>query len=759
MARNHWQQHLAVMREADRDMTALFDQLAGQVATLVLREAGPDGMVPRTRLRAIQEAAGQAVHALFLGRSRTGQPAPFDVVMGRVVPLSPYVTVLWGAVERATRVAVDQQAQIMRKALAGAPDVLLALQTARQNPFAVARLASEQAGFRPNPFAQYDPLHRFVHPDGYRLSDRIWRISGDARRRLDLLLQQQIAEGMGAFDMAKEIEQFLRVDRQIRRTNKPYGRDASYDAMRLARTEITAAGSRAGMMAAQMNPFVQEYEVVLSGSHPKVDVCDEEADGGPYPIEDTSHTPPFHPFCVTPGQLVETTQGPVPIEMVCDGDIVRTHTGAWGKVKKAWSRAFDGIVYKFSTEAGQFELTGEHPVLLARGWVKAEEIQVGDQVVYAQADALFDSVLPVSENMPAHRRESGIAAPVMGSLTRRVMPSSPIAFDSDLDFDQRKVQGETPDRIFSRIDDSASVQLVGHCAFDAGGDTVFSHRPYRLNGDVYSRIARSFCFGDFSPYFGTLSGIVVSGEIESRVSFAPSLTLGLAAGTVVLAPGDRDALTDGSKRNVAKEQQAAEHAESDTEFFADSGRSHLAYDIVFMQNGINGSSELLFNPQGMVFSGSNAVHSNVVAAGAFLHAPTDGANMLHIGNLSSLPLGSEWGTAPRNAGVGRVMTPPQARLYYTTVGEIGTRHYAGRVYNMSVDGDNSYTVNGACVHNCLCHLRWVLAPDSDAIIDEMRAQMGQGPDYGALVALVGPLLVDRFVRLLLDDVQEAELAL
>lgn len=76
---------------------------------------------------------------------------------------------------------------------------------------------------------------------------------------------------------------------------------------------------------------------------------------------------------------------------------------------------------------------------------------------------------------------------------------------------------------------------------------------------------------------------------------------------------------------------------------------------------------------------------------------------------------------------------------------------------MSVDGDNSYTVNGACVHNCLCRLRWVLAPDSDAIIEEMRAQL-HGADTAALVALVGPLLVDRFVRLLLDDVQEAELA-
>lgn len=301
MARNHWQQHLAVMRDADRDMAALFDQLAGQVATIVLREAGPDGTVPRTRLRAIQEASGAAVHALFLGRGRNGQPAPFDVVAGRVVPLSPYMTVLWGAVERATRVAVDQHAQIMRKHLNNAPDILLALQRAQQNPFAAARVASEQAGFRPNPFAQYDPLHRFVHPDGYRLSDRIWRMSGDTRRKLDLLLQQQIAEGMGAFEMAKELEQFLRVERQIRRTNKPYGRDASYDAMRLARTEITAAGSRAGLMAAQMNPFVQGADWVRSAARRPCSsgICDILEAGSPYTLENLPNIPgDSHPHCM-----------------------------------------------------------------------------------------------------------------------------------------------------------------------------------------------------------------------------------------------------------------------------------------------------------------------------------------------------------------------------------------------------------------------------------------------------------------------------
>lgn len=301
MARNHWQQFLAAMRAHEQAQTAAFAALSARIGDRLLREARADGKVPLTRRRVVREDVERMVTAHFLGASRDRSLAPFDVALGRVVPLSPYATALFASIADVTRIAVDQHAVMMERALADAPDVLLALRNARSNPFAVAKRAAEFEGWKLRPFLEYDPAHRFVWPDGYTLSNRIWRTSVETRRKIDALLAEGLAEGKGSLELSEELERFLQPGRGLRRTNKPYGRygsNASYDAMRLARTEITAAHSRAGFMSAQLNPFVQSYDVVLSGSHPKPDICDDVAAGGPYPMDDMEHLPPLHPQCL-----------------------------------------------------------------------------------------------------------------------------------------------------------------------------------------------------------------------------------------------------------------------------------------------------------------------------------------------------------------------------------------------------------------------------------------------------------------------------
>lgn len=299
MAPTHRQQFLTVMKSAELEFGALFAGLAARAADIVAREAREGGHVPATRSQAIRDAAGVEVTRLFLAPAGGGRAlVPFEVIYGRVLPRAPYMAALWTAVEAATRVAVDQQAFYMRRALKDAPDVLSAFLAANRNPFVAARTVSEQIRLRQSPFLSYDPLHRFVSPDGYTLSDRIWRVSGETRRRIDRLLEEAIAEGRGAREIAKELEKFLQPGRALIRTRKPYGTNGSFDAMRLARTEITAAHSRAGWMAAQLNPFVSGYEVVLSPAHKCCDICDEIADGGPYDLADQSYLPPFHPHCM-----------------------------------------------------------------------------------------------------------------------------------------------------------------------------------------------------------------------------------------------------------------------------------------------------------------------------------------------------------------------------------------------------------------------------------------------------------------------------
>ena len=151
----------------------------------------------------------------------------------------------------------------------------------------------------------YDALHAFVNTDGYRLSDRVWRADQVTRNRIDTLLAYEIRNGTAAVDIAKLLEQYLVPGREKIRTRKPYGKDGSYDALRLARTEVTAAAGRLTMAAAEANPFTRALQWALSLSHPDGINCECEdnasRDSGLGPgVYELGKVPryPAHPHCL-----------------------------------------------------------------------------------------------------------------------------------------------------------------------------------------------------------------------------------------------------------------------------------------------------------------------------------------------------------------------------------------------------------------------------------------------------------------------------
>jgi hypothetical protein len=164
----------------------------------------------------------------------------------------------------------------------------------------LAKLYKELRLFNPNPLSTYESAHTWVDPNGYRLSDRIWMAGVRTRMKVDALLAEAIREGMSATELARRLEQFLIPGRAKIRTDKPYGSDASFDAMRLARSEITRAHSAAALIAARTNPYVGSMDWRLSGSHPKPDICDDLEAGSPYAIEDYVPIPvaDSHPNCL-----------------------------------------------------------------------------------------------------------------------------------------------------------------------------------------------------------------------------------------------------------------------------------------------------------------------------------------------------------------------------------------------------------------------------------------------------------------------------
>jgi hypothetical protein len=285
MATSYRSRHLRVMRENERQMTALFAGLASYATSRIVRAADSEGNIPRSATYDLQRDIGDRIVRAFVGRNRAGEMAAYEVLPdGSVMPLSSYMRILWGSITDAMRIQVEQQAAMMDRLLPA--DLKLMLRTG---------MVREQV-FTPNPLADYDPPHLWVDPNGYRLSDRIWRTAGVTRREIDAMLEDAIARGRGSLSLARDLERFLHPGRQLKRTRAPYGTDASYDAMRLARTEISRAAAQAHEVSARANPFVERLRWKLSPQHPCCDICDNYADKE-YEL-DSLPTQPAHPHCM-----------------------------------------------------------------------------------------------------------------------------------------------------------------------------------------------------------------------------------------------------------------------------------------------------------------------------------------------------------------------------------------------------------------------------------------------------------------------------
>lgn len=148
--------------------------------------------------------------------------------------------------------------------------------------------------------------------DGLYLSDRIWRAGENLRVTMRDIIQEAVATGQDAVKTAKMLERYVRTD--VRTLAKDYpnmakrmdGRipgNISYEALRLARTETTAAFGEGTIAAARVSPSYVGMKWVLSKAHPVADVCDNLASmdnglgAGVYlPGEEPMY--PAHPNCL-----------------------------------------------------------------------------------------------------------------------------------------------------------------------------------------------------------------------------------------------------------------------------------------------------------------------------------------------------------------------------------------------------------------------------------------------------------------------------
>jgi hypothetical protein len=161
--------------------------------------------------------------------------------------------------------------------------------------------------------------------EGLGLSARIWKLDRETRDGINRVIMQGLTEQQSAWDVAKNLEQYLGADADLPRWTKTriYGltkadiasgartglvqdaagrsQDVSYNALRLARTEIQRVHHLANDQQMAQMPWIEQEKINLSPSHPGSDECDDAADGGEngdgvYPKGDIEL--PLHPNCL-----------------------------------------------------------------------------------------------------------------------------------------------------------------------------------------------------------------------------------------------------------------------------------------------------------------------------------------------------------------------------------------------------------------------------------------------------------------------------
>lgn len=378
---------LHAYRAQERALTALFEALSERIGGILLATAGPDGTIPLQDGDMIRRRAREIVETYFVQRVplhgneynqerahlsdmidrarqelRDAPTRQTARIRGRLAMLTTRLALLAGggvalwAFRRGqpstdyARIVTEGTESAITAALA--PHIAAMRRILQREPVLLRWL--EGGSVFSDPAAAVlralGSVLDWQDTRGYRLSDRIWQVGETTAARIDALLQDGIVTGRSAVDIADDLAQFLKPARRGVLTATPYpppyGTVGSFDARRLARTELARAHSLATVEAGITNPFVTRARWNLSRSHDpsKCDgTCDayyaqDRAQGGFAPTEVPVPVDDSHPQClcyvthetgsipalisVLRDQYMATTAQPAPITPLAAGLMV-----------------------------------------------------------------------------------------------------------------------------------------------------------------------------------------------------------------------------------------------------------------------------------------------------------------------------------------------------------------------------------------------------------------------------------------------------
>ena len=106
-----------------------------------------------------------------------------------------------------------------------------------------------------------------------------------------------------------------------------------------------------------------------------------------------SHWPPAGWNCFVPGTQVATPQGWRAIESLVRGDFVIGGSGNVQSVESTQISTFEGNIVRITSKQGNASATPNHRFLTLRGWIRAENLNIGDVLVQISEVSGLDNAI------------------------------------------------------------------------------------------------------------------------------------------------------------------------------------------------------------------------------------------------------------------------------------------------------------------------------------------------------------------------------
>lgn len=411
--------------------------------------------------------------------------------------------------------------------------------------------------------------------------------------------------------------------------------------------------------------------------------------------------------CFLPNQKVLTDKGYKYIQDIQTGDKVLTHTNSFKRVNAVLQREYKGEIYVINPRYGldSIKCTPNHEFLTNRGWVKAEELRQRSDDHASRNGLYYDLIKTIN--------------PTSCASNKLLFDLASLSYDFDVEYDENtisttgiytcgnnakiKITSEKVNRFISVDDDLAYV--IGRWIGDGCVSTRKNKSPsivqITFSNNEYSEVikCRDILFNHFGLKFNinenkkqntiilrkdniVLANVLVqllgqgvdNKHIPDMFFAKSSLSLHLLLG---LIDSDGTFTKDGYIKLLSKNPNLAQQI------------AELSFICGFPCN-IKEVVQSYKQYKGYLVSWSKLVSQEL----------KDKIHKHYDDNRLQLKYNTDKSKAIKVINGN----------YYTQIKSIEKEYYSGTVYNLSVEEDHSYNVNGLIVHNC-----YVIEPPEDSI--------------------------------------------